>query len=474
MTSEQAILNREQLDSIYQLLVDSYALAGLAVGIVKDGQMIYGRGFGVRDISGNEPVTTSTLFHMASISKPFVATAIMQLVEEGKVDLDGSIVSYLPYFKLADPRYKELTIKQFLTHTSGMPDVEDYLWHKPEYDDEALERFVRGVSGETLLYDPGTAHEYSNMAFEVLGDLIAKVSGKSFEEYMAEHILSPLAMRNSTFLKTEVKSELATTPHLCEPQAVVSEIYPYNRRHAPSSTLHSSVDDMCNWAIANLNRGTLNGQSILPSSSYDALWHPYCEGEEENERVGLSWFLQEHQGQHAIFHGGEDVGYETSLALYPDLSAAIVVMANAVPAPVGIAAEFALNALLGKELQVPKPPVVMQLAPTIVDEDTAVALQAYQALKTSMPDAYGFDADQFYNLGNGFGENGKVDQAIQVLAFVAAVFPQDAQAHAFLAWAHKKNEDRELCAANAKVALSINPEKEWAKELLAWAKETAP
>src|SRR3712207_1747798 len=101
-----------------QHVVESFGLAGLAIGMVKSGELVYAQGFGVRSLDSQEPVTPRSLFHLASVSKPFVATAIVQLVEQGQIALDAPIVTYLPYFRLKDPRYKDITVRQMLTHTA--------------------------------------------------------------------------------------------------------------------------------------------------------------------------------------------------------------------------------------------------------------------------------------------------------------------------------------------------------------------
>ena len=144
-------------------------------------------------LKSTDAVTPRSLFHMASITKPFVATAVMQLVEKGRMRLDAPLTTYLPYFKMADPRAQTITIAQLLSHTSGMPDVYDYEWDKPQYDDGALERYVRSVQDRTLLFAPGERIQYSNMAYEILGDVVAKASGMTFEDYVRQNILEPLA-----------------------------------------------------------------------------------------------------------------------------------------------------------------------------------------------------------------------------------------------------------------------------------------
>ena len=192
-----------ELSPYIQNIISSYDLPGLAVGIVKDDEIVYAKAFGFADVETKKPATIRTLYHMASISKPFVATAIMQLVEQDKINLDSPIVTYLPYFKLDSEYYEKITIKQMLSHISGMPDVNDYEWDNPAYDEGALERYVRSLVSEKMHSAPGEKFAYSNMAFECLGDVIAKVSGTSFAEYEKKFILDPAGMNESTFLKSQ-------------------------------------------------------------------------------------------------------------------------------------------------------------------------------------------------------------------------------------------------------------------------------
>jgi CubicO group peptidase (beta-lactamase class C family) len=304
-------------------------ITGLAIGIVEDGRLVYSHGFGLMNIGEpNRPITPETLFHMASITKLFVATSVMQLWEQGRVDLDKPITTYVPYFKLNDPRYRAITVRLMLSHISGMPDVEDYEWNKPQYDDGALERYVRGLSGLKLKSDPGTTFAYSNMAYEVLGDLIAKVSGVSFDDYVAEHILKPLGMSSSTLLFKQADAAKLAAGHRKKGGTVtVVEHYPYNRAHSPSSNLHSNVVDMARWAIANLNRGELDGRRILKGSTYDLMWKPVSQ-RTPTTSVGISWFLSEIDGNKCVMHNGGDDGFLSRLVLFPELKRAVVYMTN--------------------------------------------------------------------------------------------------------------------------------------------------
>lgn len=234
-SQENSALVQARLDSVYAKVLNIYELPGFAVGIIKGGKVIYAQGFGAKELGKPGAIDASSSFHMASVSKPFTATAIMQLASKGKIKLDSPLTTYIRYFKMKAPRYKKVTIRQMLTHTSGFPDVKDYGWNKPQYDDKALERYIKdSVSINELLFEPGSDFSYSNMAYDVLAEVIKQVSGMPFETYMDKYIFKPCKMYNSTFLVKAVRPDIATTPHVfganCKFQ--VSGIYPYNRCHA--------------------------------------------------------------------------------------------------------------------------------------------------------------------------------------------------------------------------------------------------
>ena len=333
-----------QFEPLLRQSMEKHQVPEFCIAVVKDGHLVYANAFGVRSIDSSDAVATRSLFHMASVTKPFVATAILQLWEAGKVNLDAPVVEYLPYFRLKEGPYAQITVRQLLNHTSGVPDVLIYAWDRPKYDDGALEGYVRNLHRKRLLAAPGERQRYSNIGYDVLGDLIAKVSGKTFETYVQEHILVPLGMEQSTLFKPDADAALLTTPHVrLDGKVEVSDVFPYNREHAPSSTLISSVLDMSRWVAANLNRGELDGARILKDSTYDLLWQPL---DEEFPEIGASWFLAEHRGHRAVSHGGRDLGFRSHLVLVPDESLGIVAVSNLDRAPVGELVLTALDVLL--------------------------------------------------------------------------------------------------------------------------------
>jgi CubicO group peptidase (beta-lactamase class C family) len=472
MTSESKTpASQAQLSAALQPFVEEvvarFALAGLAVGIVKDGALVYAQGFGVRSLDTREPVTPRSLFHLASISKPFVATAIVQLAERGAIELAAPVVAYLPYFRLQDPRSSAITIQQLLSHTSGMPDPQDYQWHQPEDDAGALERYVRSLADVALLDAPGAAYAYSNAAFEVLGDIIAKVSGRSFEDYIKAHIFAPLAMPTSTFLRHEVAPDLATTPHLGAPLHVLPGAYPYNRAHAPSSTLHSSVAEMGHWLIANLNRGAFQGRRILQAESYTRLWHPYVATGEEiwEEAVGLGWMLGTYRGHAVIHHGGSDPGFSGEIVLVPAENSGVVVLANANTAAVGHVTDAALDLLLGFAPALPAPPITVPIGAALQAHGPAAAAASYQRL-ISQPAAYDARPGRFLDAIWGAIELHRPATVMPLLKLWLTLQPDAAQAYELLGQAGMITGARDDAALNLRRALELDPDNIHARDLL--------
>jgi CubicO group peptidase (beta-lactamase class C family) len=315
-------------DHIKSFMVDR-KISGLALAIVKNDRVCFAHAYGFKNLDTKEPMTTESIFSMASISKTFTATAVMQLVEKGKISLDDPLIKYLPYLTINDPRYKEITIKQMLTHTSGLTDTDSPKWYKPQYDDGAAERYVRSLTNEKLFGKPGEKYLYSNLAFDILADVIAKVSGSTFEDYIKESILNPLDMKESDFLLKRIKPELRTTPHFRSftGENEVSPLYPYNRYHAPSACLNANVLEMSHWAIANMNRGAFQGKRILSESSYKLLFEPQAKVNDKIS-VGLSWFLFRYRDYQATSHSGGTLGFNSYIIMIPEKSLAVVVASN--------------------------------------------------------------------------------------------------------------------------------------------------
>jgi CubicO group peptidase (beta-lactamase class C family) len=317
-----------EIQTFLQSLIDTAGIPGITIAITKDTDIVYTKGFGVKNTDTKEKLEPYNTFHIASVSKTFTATTVMQLYEKGKIDINKPLITYLPYFTMKDERYKDITVKEMLNHTSGMPDVDDYEWDKGIKDEGAAERYTRSLSDSRLISTPGTEFHYSNIAFDIMADLIAKVSGISFEKYAKENILTPLEMNESSFYYPEIKKSLRTSPHIGNPPKVLPT-YPYNRMHAPSSTLNTNVLEMSHWAIANIYNGKYKNTQILSPETHLMMMTPtFIRNKDQNISIGLSWFMYPYKGMTNYEHGGSDDGYRSLLTLIPEKKIGIIILSN--------------------------------------------------------------------------------------------------------------------------------------------------
>jgi CubicO group peptidase (beta-lactamase class C family) len=311
--------------------MEEHGFPGMALAVVRDGALLHTAGIGHRDGEGARAVTPRTLFHMASVTKTFTATAIMQLIEKRAFGLDTPVVEIIPEFRLDDARTPDLKIRHLLTHRSGIPDNETLDWENPQWDDWALERHIAGLSDRSFRWDPGEHFDYTDISFEILGYVVARTTGMVFEDYIAKRILVPLGMKDSTLLHKRAERVRLATPHIHDELGWVrpSDVFPYSRQHAPSSTLLTNAVDLSRWMLAGLNRGVLHGHRILKPKSYDRLWKET--GRTQGtfwSGIGMGYFRGEHSGRWFVGHEGSDRGFRASMVLLPEEELGVAVITN--------------------------------------------------------------------------------------------------------------------------------------------------
>jgi CubicO group peptidase (beta-lactamase class C family) len=431
------------LENFIGRYMDVHRLPGLSAAVVMDGQVVLAEGFGVRSVSDQRPVTAESLFHMASVSKPFSATALMQLSEKGFVDLDARLVEYLPYFRMDDPRLQAVTLRQMLAHISGMPDVDDYEWGNSYAEDDALERYARSLTEQKLIGDPGEQFAYSNTAFELLGAVIARVSGLTFEEYMRRNIFQPLGMKNSTFLRNDVSGDLSVTPHKYLFSSEALPYYPYNRAHAPSSTLHTNAEEVCQWMLANLKRGELNGVRILQDVGYEQLWKPYAQVG-DGRQIGLSWFLGDFHGYSTIHHSGSDTGFCSMLFLIPQRGLGITVMSNLDGAPMKDLAAALAEICLGLTPPELRTPVFFPVIKIYAEKGFDAALDCIRSLRGQA--AYQLSADRFVGAADQLFDQSST-QTLDVIRLGLEIDSQSAPLYAIMALEYARVGDAQKSAS---------------------------
>jgi CubicO group peptidase (beta-lactamase class C family) len=326
---------QKKIDFIVKTHMKANDIVGISIGIVRNNKIYYTKGYGTAEINTNRPIDSLTNFHTASISKLFTATAIMQLAEEKKIDINNKLIFYLPEFKMKDQRYKNITIKQMLNHTSGLPFISEYNWDHPRINRFALKNYVLKSDFGNLLFDPGTEIGYSNLAFDVLGYLIEKLTHQSFEDYINDKILRPTGMLNSSFDYYKIDLHRRSSPHIIDSvskKIEVSKTYPFNKEQLPCGTLNSCSYDLSKWIMENLRiyndslnsyNGTIKHETLL------TMWTPTHTFKLPTLFLGLAWWKKESKefGNY-FFHVGLDLGYSSSLTLFPEKDLGIVVLCN--------------------------------------------------------------------------------------------------------------------------------------------------
>jgi CubicO group peptidase (beta-lactamase class C family) len=393
----------------------------------------------------------------------------MQLWERKKINLDDKLITYLPYFKQQDPYYKDITIRQMLNHTSGIGDVDDYEWDKPQYDSGALERFVKSTAKDKMLFAPGNDWKYSNTAYEALGDLIAKVSGVSFETYVRRNILDPLDMNVTSFLYPEIPDALKVSGHQWAGQPRVSKHYPYNRMHGPSSTLNSNVVEMTHYAFAHLHRGRYKSKRILADATYDLLWTNSV-NMEDKPRIGLSWWLNDRDGVKTISHAGGDTGFRSFFMLVPDKNISVMLVSNYEAIPTGNVGNAVLDILLNKKPE----PVKRHIGFNFAEVMKAEGLDAAKAfVKKTREDSvqrnyYIWEEDDaaFAYPGYLYLEQKMYTEAIEIFKFNVEQFPNSGWAHSHLATGYAKSGNKELARHHYRKAIELLPNEKHFKEEL--------
>jgi len=340
----------DQLNNFLEEALYYYDLPGLSAGISGRDGFDYTGSFGYANYPEKRPLSGSHYFHMGSVTKLFTGISVLKLVSQGKFGLDDKLVSFLPWFSVSSSRatgdsYKEISIRHLLNHTSGLDDVKDYRWDKPETDEGALKRYCMSpeVTDSCLLWAPGESFRYSNMAYELLGVLVAEVSGINFEEYVRRNFLVPLQMEHSTLLTFERSADRSLSlsslaaggvamPHSKDPDKhiVLEKHFPYNRAHGPSSTLTTNLDDIKKWGSAWISRSPVIREALGPHDP----WEPLAVVPNNGEQIGLSWFIRKQNGYTLYGHEGTDDGFRASFWVCPELELSITVCCNLTGAPV--------------------------------------------------------------------------------------------------------------------------------------------
>jgi len=335
---------------------------GLAVGVLHEGR-VYAGGFGVTSIENPLPVTAETLFQIGSTSKTFTATALMQLVEDGAVDLDAPVRKYLPEFRLqSEPDAAAVTVRHLVTHHAGW--VGDYFRDTGRGDD-AIERIVAKMANSPQLTPVGHTFSYSNAAFYVAGHIVQTLRGLPFETVIRERIFGPLGMDRSFYFPEEAIPYRVAAGHIVtEDGPQVATPWNVPRSIAPGGGVISNVLDQLRYAA--LHVGEPGTPEVISAQSAAAMQVPQAEAGSMCESIGISWMLDDFGGTPFVKHGGATNGHLSSFELVPSRRFAVTVLTNS---DTGRAARNTVaEACREHFISLPDPSPVAMANPPAVDE----------------------------------------------------------------------------------------------------------
>jgi CubicO group peptidase (beta-lactamase class C family) len=315
------------LDGLMPYALHQADVAGAVVVVVKDGQVLFKKGYGCADVARRRPVDPdTTLFRPGSISKLFTFTAVMQLVEAGRINLDADINQYLD-FRIPPYHGQGITMRNLMTHTPGFEDSLRDLYADPSKAPPTLEVFVKQQIPERI-YSPGTVTAYSNYGVTLAGYIVQRVSGEDFDDYMDRHILQPLGMHNSTFrqpLPPVLKPQMSNGYRLASSPARPFEIIGV----APAGSLAASGSDMAKFMIAHLQNGELDGQRILKATTAQEMHNtPTTLISPSIYRFLLGFYERSRNGHRIIAHDGDSQWFHSNLLLYLDDQVGLFVSMN--------------------------------------------------------------------------------------------------------------------------------------------------
>ncbi len=324
----QASALSAKVDAAVRQQMKDQRIPGLSLAVVRNGTVIKAAGYGFANLEVSAPMRPETIFQAGSITKQFTASAVMLLVEEGKVGLDDSVTKYFPE---APQAWKPITVRHLLTHTSGIPDYwgdteqtyygKGVIDFRREYTDDEL---ARAYFAQPLDFPPGTKWSYCSSGYNLLGILIRRVTGKTYFDFLRERVFTPLNMGST---------RLFSWPDIVPNRATGYDLVDGAWKNAGtwmSTTVMTGADgglltnvlDLAKWDAA------LYTDRVLKRSTRDVMWAPLGLSTDSASAGGIGWFIANAHGHRVLYHTGGGFGYFADIARYADDRLTIIVMTN--------------------------------------------------------------------------------------------------------------------------------------------------
>lgn len=306
-----------RIDALVKAEMRQQKIPGMAVAVLREGRPVVMKGYGLANVEHNVPVTPATIFQSGSIGKQFTAAGIVSLADAGKLSLDDTLSRFFPD---SPESWTRITIRQMLTHTSGMADYQESFDMRRDYTEDELLAMVKATP---LAFQPGDDWMYSNLAYVTLGILMNKVTGKYWGEVLEERIFAPIGMSSTTVI-----SESEIVPNRAAGYRLVAGKLANHNWVAPSinttadGALYTTVQDLAKWDAA------LYTDTPIKRTSRELIWTPARGNQGQAFHYGFGWHVETMRGHRTVHHGGAWQGFQTYILRFPDEKLTIIFLTN--------------------------------------------------------------------------------------------------------------------------------------------------
>jgi CubicO group peptidase (beta-lactamase class C family) len=345
----------DQVDDYVQSEMKRRQIPGLSLAVVRDGEVVKMKGYGLANVELNVPVTPETIFQSGSVGKQFTATLVMMLAEEGRLSLDDPLGKYIPE---APAAWKDITLRRMLTHTAGLSnDLYKKINLRQDYTEDEL---VREIAALPLDFPPGEKWNYSNPGYVLLGIVIHKVTGKFYGDVLREKVFEPLGMTTARIIsEADIVPNRAAGYRLVNGELKNQEWVSPMLNTTADGALYVTVLDMVKWDAG------LASEKLLKRSALDRMWTPVTLKDGKSVPYGFGWNVGELRGHRVVRHGGEWQGFSTHITRYLDKKTTVILLTNLKGVDAGTFAN-GVAARIDPELA-PEEPVAVRIDPKAFD-----------------------------------------------------------------------------------------------------------
>ncbi len=446
----------QKIDALTQKYFELGQFNG-SVLVAEEGNVVFAKGFGYADIEKKIPNNPDTKFRLASVTKQFTAMLIMQLVEKGKIKLEGKLSDYLPYYR--KDIGEKITIHQILSHTSGLANYTDSRsFMTDEVKNKVVPKdFILKYCSEELVFEPGTQWAYSNSGYFILGAVIEEVTGKTYETVLQENIFTPIGMTNSGLENSERTYEnkamgYTSTFGKFEPARFLEMTIPFS-----AGSIYSTVEDMLKWDEA------LYTEKLLTNASKEKMFTQVL------NNYGYGWQIIEQpigdKKLKVITHSGGIFGFNSLETRLVDDNKFVMVLNNFETGSLNQLTLGIVNILYGFEPAPPKKSIATELSRLISEKGIEGAVTDFYVMKDNK-DEYRISEREMNQLGYILLQGGKIKESVQIFKLNVELYPESANVYDSYGEALAESGDKENAILSYRKSIELDPANENGKKML--------